>query len=274
MNMNTVFVGPLRKMRYRNLGSELLIKPNYLLTTNDSEYVVNSALGKLISISYKGKINCISCGKVTKKSFGQGYCYPCFISVPQTEECVLRPELCRAHEGIARNLDYAKENCLVDQYVYLAQSGGLKVGVTRFHQIPDRWIDQGACFAIRLAIAENRYNAGLIEIALKKIMADKTNWRKMLVGDDEQIDLLSEKYRALDYLKDLGLEFIIPDNSVYKIEFPVSKFPLKVVSKDLEKEPEISGILMGIKGQYLIFEGGMVINMRKHTGYNVEIKVE
>jgi hypothetical protein len=271
--MTTVFEGQLRKMQFNNLGNAFNIKPEYYLLQNDNKLVLNNLIGKTIQLEYSGQINCIACGRITKKSFAQGYCYPCFVSVPQTEECVLRPELCRAHEGIARNMEFAKENCLVDQFVYIALSGGLKVGVTRHHQIPTRWVDQGANKAIKLLVAKNRYTAGLIEVALKKILADKTNWRKMLMGNDENRPLQSEKEAALSYLKELGYEFAAVENDEYTIEYPIVKFPTKIVSKDLEKEPIMGGLLAGIKGQYLIFDGGIVINLRKHTGFNITIGV-
>lgn len=269
--MKKLFDGTIKKMGFINLGDEKLIKPKYILAASGNDLYLNDYIGKRLNIRYKGIITCLNCGKETKKSFGQGYCYPCFISIPQTEECVLRPELCRAHEGIARDMEYAKENCLVDQIVYLALSGGLKVGVTRYHQIPNRWVDQGATKAIKLAIAKDRYTAGLIEVTLKKILADKTNWRKMLTGNDEDTPLTREKGLALDYLKQFDIEYKSVDDSEYRIQYPINEFPNKVISKDLEKESMISGVLMGIKGQYLLFEGGMVINIRKHSGYHIEM---
>lgn len=272
--MQTIFSGPLKKMGFKNSGTDnYTIKPDYLLKGQSIELNVDELIGSRLTINFSGRITCTSCGKDTKKSFGQGYCYPCFISVPQTEECVLKPELCRAHEGIARDMEYAKENCLVDQYVYLALSGGLKVGVTRYHQIPDRWVDQGATKAIKLLVAKNRYTAGLIEVALKKILADKTNWRRMLMGIEEDIPIKTEKHKALEFLNLQGLEYIPAEDIVFSIEYPVTIFPSKVISKDLEKEPNISGILTGIKGQYLLFDGGTVINLRKHTGYHIAIAV-
>lgn len=272
--MSILFSSPLSKMRFHNQGSDSFIKPSYYLISDNQEIQVNSAIGKKTTIAHTGKITCISCGKEIKKTYGQGYCYPCFISVPQTEECVLKPELCRAHEGIARDMEYAKANCLVDQYIYLALSGGLKVGVTRYHQVPTRWVDQGANRAIKIAIAKNRYTAGLIEVTLKKILADKTNWRKMLMGNDEQYSLVAKKKTALDYITQHNLEYTVAPDQEYQIEYPVLEFPSKIVSKDLAKEPTISGLLIGIKGQYLIFEGGMVINIRKHAGFHIELKVE
>ncbi len=271
--MSMIYNGQLAKMKFHNLGSETLIKPEYYLESEGAEFNLNSCIGKHITVKHTGKITCISCGKEIKKTYGQGYCYPCFISVPQTEECVLKPELCRAHEGVARDMDYAKENCLVNQYIYLARSGGLKVGVTRYHQVPNRWVDQGANQAIKVAIAKNRYTAGIIEVTLKKIFADKTNWRKMLMGNDQPESLLQEKQRAIEFITSHNLEFTVAPNYEFQIEFPVIEFPSKVVSKDLLKEPSISAVLKGIKGQYLIFEGGLVINIRKHAGFHTEITV-
>ena len=267
-----IYSGPLHKMYFANEGLENQVKPSYYLEFNGIKAGLNALIGSKISISFNGVINCTSCGKVTKKSFGQGYCYPCFSSVPQTEECVLRPELCRAHEGIARDLEFAKENCLVDQIVYLALSGGLKVGVTRHHQVPTRWVDQGASKAVKLLTAKNRYTAGIIEVALKGLFADKTNWRKMLTGNDDDIPLNSYRKNALEFLQVKGFEFSLAQDMEYTFEYPVLRFPSKVVSKDLEKEPAVSGTLIGIKGQYLLFDGGNVLNVRKHTGYNVVIE--
>ena len=272
--MQKLFEGQLRKMQFNNVGTETHVKPEYFLGQGNQAVRLNPMIGKKLAIRFTGKITCIACGRETRKSYGQGYCYPCFISVPQTEECVLRPELCRAHEGIARDMEFAEKNCLVDQIVYLALSGGLKVGVTRHHQVPTRWVDQGANWAMKLAIASNRYSAGLIEVALKKIFADKTNWRKMLTGNDNAQPLAAEKERAISYLKQQGLDFAPADSTEYSIEFPVQEFPAKVISKSLDKEPDVTGLLKGIKGQYLILDKGNVINLRKHSGYNVIIEVE
>lgn len=268
-----MYTGNLKKMIFEFENNSEILKPSYLLKFNEGVLAFNNIIGKKLRLEHTGKIICSACGKVTKKSYGQGYCYPCFISVPQTEECVLRPELCQAHLGIARNMEYARENCLVDQYVYLALSGGLKVGVTRYHQVPTRWVDQGAVFAIKVAVTPNRYNAGLVEVALKKIFADKTNWRKMLTGNDEEIDLFDKKKHALEAIKNIGAEFIEADDTIYRIKYPIEQFPAKINSVSFDKQPVIEGTLLGIKGQYLIFDDGRVYNVRTHTGYEVKISI-
>ncbi len=242
----------------------------YYLNSGDEEIFVNELIGKNLRIEWKGVINCIKCGNKTKKSFAQGYCYPCFISVPETAPCILQPELCEAHLGISRDKEWSEKNCLTDHYVYLALSSGLKVGVTRASQIPTRWIDQGAVKAVKLAKTPNRHIAGLIEVDLKKYLSDKTSWQKMLKNNiDFKINLLSEKEKARDILRSDLSKYITDDNEIFEINYPGKIYPGKIKSINLDKAPEFSGKLIGIKGQYLIFDIGFVINIRKYGGYRM-----
>lgn len=264
--------GILEKMSVENIGDELNIIPYYSIIMDGEKVAVNELIGQNLKIEYLNEIYCVKCGRRTKKSFGQGFCYPCLTSAPEAEECVLRPELCRAHEGIARDMEFAKEHCLIDHFVYLAWSGGLKVGITRYHQIPTRWIDQGATLAIKLCRTENRFESGMVEIELKKILNDKTHWQAMLKGiEDNNIDLLSEKIKALDFISNKGLNFKPETNNLYRINFPVTKYPDKVTSLSLDKTSNFSGKLIGIKGQYLIFDSNVVFNIRNHSGYFINI---
>jgi len=245
---------------------------NYSLSTPEKRIDINSLIGKEITIEYKNEINCIHCGKKTKKSFGQGYCYPCFTTVPEADPSIIKPELDQSHLGIARDMEWAKKNSLVDHYVYLAFSGGLKVGVTRATQIPTRWIDQGATRAIVVCKTPNRYLAGVTEVELKKHFADKTNWRKMLTNfQDSSIDLFDEKRKALNLLPDELKEFSFDEQNQTDIKYPVLEYPKKVTSIGLDKKPIITETLIGIRGQYLIFGNNTVFNIRKHSGYKVEI---
>ena len=247
---------------------------SYYLPVGDKEIFMNSLLEKHIFIKYQGKINCIKCGRGTKTSFAQGYCYPCFISAPETEECVIRPELCRAHEGVARDLEFAKGHCLIDHIVYIAGSSNIKVGVTRQTQVPTRWIDQGASYAIKLAITPNRYLAGLIEISSKGIFQAKTNCRYMLTNIiPENINLVDEKSKAKFSMSETLKQYIIDDDEIFSFNYPVKEYPAKVKSISLEKSLEYTGELAGIKGQYLIFKDGNVLNIRKHGGYLVRLEV-
>ncbi len=255
----------LLKMR-----TELNSPVDYRLLLNDTELHVNNLIGKSISLEWTGKIHCIKCGNKTNKSFAQGFCYPCFISAPETAPCIIKPELCEAHLGIARDMEWSKENCLTEHYVYLALSSNVKVGVTRSSQIPTRWIDQGAVKAIKLAKTPNRHLAGLIETDLKKHMSDKTSWQKMLKNEiDFSVDLNKEKSKASELLRSDLQKYLCDENEVYEILYPVKEYPQKVKSINLEKTPKFTGILNGIKGQYFIFKEGFVINIRKYGGYRI-----
>ena len=245
----------------------------YVLPLGEQKISMNAQLGQEIHMEYLGTIHCIKCGRETRKSFSQGYCYPCFTTAPETEDCVLRPELCRAHEGIARDMDYARQNCLSEQVVYLSLTSGLKVGVTRNTQVPTRWIDQGALKAIEFARTPNRYTAGLMEMALKQHIRDKTNWRKMLSGSDPgQVDLVKEKEKFKALVPEPLQEYLSDDNTLWDFEYPVLAYPQKISSLNLDKDPEVSGVLQGIKGQYLILDRNRVINMRKFGGYLVRFR--
>lgn len=244
----------------------------YQLTLGEVHLDMNRLIGEDLTITYEGKIHCIRCGRQTARSFAQGYCYPCFTSAPETEECVLRPELCRAHEGIARDIAYAREHCLIEHVVYLSLTSGLKVGVTRHTQIPVRWIDQGAVRAIEVARTPNRYTAGLMEVALKAHMDDRTNWRKMLSGSiPEQVDMTAAKQRIIQILPAELRSYVSGNDTVLELKYPVKKYPEKIKSIDLEKESQVTGRLAGIKGQYLIFHDNRVINLRKFGGYLITL---
>ncbi|MFA9372371.1 MAG: DUF2797 domain-containing protein [Labilibaculum antarcticum] len=262
--------GNISKMR-----TDLKDVVEYQLPIGEEIVNMNPLVGKKLSFTYLGQINCIHCGKITKTSFAQGYCYSCFTTLPQTDESILRPELDLSYLGIARDMEWAKKHTLQPHFVYLAYSGNLKVGVTRESQVPTRWMDQGASKAIKLAKTPNRHIAGVIEVALKKHFSDKTNWRAMLkLEHTEGVDLLSEKKKAAGLLHPELQQYISDEDQVFEMIYPMNSQPEKVVSFGFEKEKEYSGILKGIKGQYLIFEDGKVLNIRKHNGYLVSLNVE
>jgi hypothetical protein len=244
----------------------------YHLPVGSGELFMNELIGREIMFEYLDQINCIRCGRKTKTSFGQGYCYPCFTVAPETSECVLRPELCRAHEGASRDMEWSQEHCLQEHIVYLAATSGIKVGVTRASQVPVRWIDQGAEMAIILARTPNRYLAGLIEVSLKKHVTDKTSWTQMLTRSIEgNTDLINEKLAQQCNLPGELAVHYIKENDIFRFWYPVTDYPHKVRSIDFTRIREYGGELCGIKGQYLIFSDGAVVNIRKHNGFLVRI---
>ncbi|MBS2210083.1 DUF2797 domain-containing protein [Carboxylicivirga mesophila] len=263
--------GNLLKMKTSLVNGEVA----YQLKLNDELISMNQLIGKSITLDYQHQINCIACGKKTSKSFSQGFCYNCFQTAPETEECVLKPETCRAHLGEARDMAFAQSHCLIPHYVYLAVASGIKVGITRETQIPTRWIDQGAWKAVIVAKVPNRHIAGVMEVFLKDYFADKTNWRSMLKNEQAHaIDILAEKEKAIGLLPAELKQYVVSEEPVWELSYPVQAFPLKPQSLSIDKEDSISGILKGIKGQYLLLDQDRVLNIRKHNGYMVKLTAE
>ena len=262
------YEGVLTKMQ-TEIGTPI----QYYLIFETSFLNVNQLLNKNISISFLG-YECLNCHK-KKKIFRQGFCYDCFMTSASAGDWIMKPELSTAHLDIEdRDLDYEKRVQLQPHIVYLALSSEVKVGVTRNTQIPTRWIDQGAVKAIPIVEVPNRYLAGITEVTLKKMYSDKTNWQKMLKNEYIDSDLVKEKL-SLKYIipKEVQEFYSIDKNDVTELHFPVLQYPKKVSSLNLDKSPQFSGKLMGIKGQYLIFEDGTVFNVRTFEGYVVRIEL-
>ncbi|QQR87680.1 MAG: DUF2797 domain-containing protein [Flavobacteriales bacterium] len=234
---------------------------------------MNALIGRPLTVRFTGELSCINCNSRVKKFYGQGFCWNCLQTAPEASECIVRPELCRAHLGEGRDPQWENDHHNTEHFVYLSQSGGFKVGVTRATQIPTRWIDQGAVQAVIIARTPYRQLAGLIEVELKKHFADKTNWRTMLtaVAPDRTVmdDLRTKAMQAMAV--QLGA-YALDSEEPLTIQYPVLAHPPKVTSVGLEKVPVISGTLCGIKGQYLLWDDGRVFNVRNHSGYHVALE--
>lgn len=267
-------IGILRKMH-----TQLAEPVEYQLVLNHTEIALAPWLGKPLALSYTGNIYCIHCGRHTKKSFNQGYCYPCFMKLAQCDTCIIKPELCHYAANTCREPEWGDQHCMQPHFVYLANSSTLKVGITRQGQIPTRWIDQGAVAALPILKVQSRYLSGLMEVAFKEHVADKTNWQQMLKSEAEFIDLTAARDQLLpqvqDALRDLRHRFgetaaeLLPEAAVVAIRYPILRYPSKIKSLSFDKDKRVAGILEGIKGQYLMFDTG-VINIRKFAGYEVE----
>lgn len=250
------------------------------------DLALHEHLGKEISLNFTGKITCQGCGKEIKKSYAQGYCYPCMIKLPECDLCIVRPEKCHYFMGTCRDSKWGEKNCFMPHYIYLAVSSNLKVGITRETNIPHRWIDQGATEAIPIMKVPHRLASGLVESFLSEHFSDKTNWRDMLKGkSSSNIDLIQSREEIFEQfgevLEDIeeevramktGGEISYLEEDVVEIKYPVLKYPTKVSSLSFDKSSLIQGVLQGVKGQYLILDTG-VLNIRKFTGYQVEITV-
>ena len=271
---------PLYQGQLSKMQVELSSPVTYLLALGDQRVPLNELLGEKITLRHTGAINCIHCDRVSKKSFNQGYCYPCFKKLAQCDICIMSPEKCHFDAGTCREPAWGEQFCMTDHVVYLANSSGIKVGITRATQIPTRWIDQGAIQALPIFRVKTRYQSGLVEDTIRQHVADKTNWRAMLKGEVPQVDLAASRDQLFERckaeLKALDTRFGLQAIQRLEVEpidikYPVLEHPTKVTSFNFDKTPEVSGRLMGIKGQYLILDSG-VINIRKFTAYHATLE--
>ena len=261
------YQGVLKKMMTEN--TDII---QYYIEMGDDFVNVNQLLNSDVELKFV-KYECMNC-HLEKEIYRQGFCKSCFFETPTAGDWIMRPELSTAHLGKEdRDLAYEKSVQLQPHIVYLANSSNVKVGVTRKQQVPTRWIDQGAHEAIEIVEVPNRYLAGITEVALKKYVADKTNWRKMLKNDIEDADLKEWQHKLRQYIPEEAQEYFIENNTETHINFPVHQYPEKPKSLNIVKEQSYTGKLVGIKGQYLIFEDQSVFNVRANEGLVVNINV-
>jgi len=258
--------GPIAKM-IATPGSPV----RYVLPVGSEKLPINDRIGGTFRLRFESEIRCLHCGRVTRKSFHQGYCYPCFRVLARCDSCMVRPERCHFAAGTCREPAWGEAHCLVPHTVYLANSSGVKVGITRGLDPTMRWIDQGAAAGLAIRRAADRLDAGRVEVQLAAFVADRTNWRVMLKGPPEPVDLRAERERLFALLTAApragglpGRE--IPDAAPLAIEYPVLAYPKKIVAPNLVRSPLLEGTLLGVKGQYLIFDTG-VVNVRKYGGH-------
>lgn len=267
--------GSLSKMK-----AHLDAPVQYAFRLGDEEVPVNPLVGKSLRLEYLGAIHCSHCGCKTKTSFSQGYCYPCMQKLAQCDVCIMSPERCHYDQGTCREPNWGEQFCMTDHIVYLANSSGVKVGITRASQVPTRWIDQGATQALPILRVATRQQSGFVEDLLRSRVADKTNWRALLKGDAAPVDLLATREQLFDSCgagitelqQRFGLQAIQPLSAaeVLEIRYPIEAYPAKISSFNLDKSPLAEGTLLGIKGQYLMFDTG-VINIRKYTAYQLAV---
>ena len=262
-----MFTGVLQKML-----TEWADPIRYYLPMESDFVAMNQLIGQHISLQFK-HFHCLNCGE-NKPIFRQGYCKECFFEVPQTADWIMHPELSKAHLNIEeRDLNYEQQVQLQPHYVYLANTSEVKVGVTRKSQAPTRWIDQGAHEALVIAEVPNRYLAGIAEVALKQHIADKTNWRKMLTNQFTSVDLQAVKAQLRPFIPPEVQPYIAEETALWHLHFPVLQYPAQVRSLQLLQTPHYEGKLVGIKGQYLIFEDNTVFNIRGNEGLVVALSL-
>jgi len=268
--------GHLKKMHTEHTPEQVC----YQLPLDDQLLNLNDRIGQQLRLQYVGDIHCSHCGRKTKKSFAQGHCYPCMQKLASCDSCIMSPERCHYAAGTCRQPEWGESFCMTDHIVYLANSSGIKVGITRVSQVPTRWMDQGAVAALPIMRVATRQLSGLVEVLFKEHVADKTNWRTMLKGEIKECDLVEQADRLFD-LVEPGLKALrsehgdmallrLDEREEWTFDYPVQEYPTKIASHNFDKDPVVEGVLQGIKGQYLIFDTG-VINIRKFGSYHVEV---
>ncbi len=255
----------------------------YRLNFDDTELDIGALVGKPIELAFSQQIRCASCGRMTSKSYSQGHCWPCANSLARCDLCIMRPETCHHHKGTCREPEWGESYCFAPHIIYIAnipvinnkdsvKDPNTKVGITHKTNIPSRWIDQGATGALPILEVRTRLDSGVIEKTLEVVVSDRTNWRKMLTNEVIPVDLVSTKKALLEkipaLINELGAKPLSDD--VVNIDYPVIKYPAKIVSLSFDKTPVISGVLNGIKGQYLLLDCG-VLNIRKFSSYHLTI---
>lgn len=275
----TTIEGQLRKMQAILPADG---RAQYQLSLADETVAMHELIGKPLQFNYAGAIFCQNCQRKTSKSYSGGFCFPCSQKLAQCDLCFMKPETCHFEQGTCREPDWGLSVCMQDHIVYLANSSGLKVGITRIGQVPTRWMDQGATQALPIFRVKSRYQSGLVEVLFKQHVADRTDWRKMLKGDAEPLDLAAQRDRlmaecvdeiaALQKQFDDGAIQPLPAEQPVTIDYPVVQYPDKIKALNFDKTPQIDGVLQGIKGQYLLLDCG-VLNIRKFAGYQVSLSL-
>jgi hypothetical protein len=260
--------------------SSALDRPvRYSLDVGDVSIPLNDLLGREVTLRFVGRITCRYCGATTRKSYGDGHCYDCFKTLARCDLCVVSPDRCHYAAGTCREPDWGDAFCMQPHLVYLANSAGPKVGITRPQNVPMRWLDQGATQAMPVMRTQTRHQAGCVEAALARYVADRTDWRGLVGRDAAPIDLDSLlaqlrdratlELAALDARFPGALEWIDAPQP-QQFEYPVASYDGAATALSLLPEVPTGGTLLGVKGQYLLFDTG-VLNVRRYTSYHVEV---
>ena len=279
--MATIWSGTLRKLRVTPgpdgaPAAYALADGCWDAARRHADLPLNDRLGSPLRVRFTGAIACVYCGRAIKKSFGEGFCFPCFQARAEADQCIVRPELCHHHDPThpCRDDAFARAHCFQPHVLYAALTSAPKVGITRRANVPTRWLDQGATAAMPLAELPDRRSVGLVEARLRDDVGlqDRTHWTRLLKAAEGEGDLAALAAVVLAHLAAWGIAGLLPDaaRAVQRFAYPVLTYPVKVASANLERDGAAGGVLQGIKGQYLIF-AGVVLNARKYTGYQVEI---
>ena len=262
-----------------------VISASYVLTLSHTTVDLNQLVGVKLRLEDLQEKECLSCGrKKISKTFGPGYCFPCFRSRPETDLCIVKPERCHFAQGTCRDSQWGQQHCMQHHSIYLAFSSQLKVGLSRSYRLHQRWMDQGALGGIELAQVDTRLKAGHVEVFMKQFYKDSTQPKKMLMFAASTANyalvaeaLGAEQITARQRLQHGGYGDCLQNTPITLVKYPASQSgavnpaDLKLVS--FAKQAAIEGVLTGIKGQYLIFGNRYGFSVRKHLGHYLKLSI-
>ena len=236
---------------------------------------LNSEIGAGVQIQFRGVVCCRHCGAQSRKSFGGGYCYDCFSTLARCDLCVVSPDRCHYAAGTCREPEWGESFCMQPHLVYLANSSGIKVGITRVGREVGRWLDQGAIQGLVILNAATRRDAGLAEAAIAAVLPDRTDWRRMLRADVPSLDLPAAWHGLLE--RNLTLpDGVTPVEAITAQDVVSLAYPLAASAPPEQTlrldDGSINGNLKGMKGQYLVLGSG-AFNVRAHAGYRVQVSI-
>ncbi len=237
--------------------------------------MLNDRLGQAVTLELHAPYHCIHCGKTARKLFGGGHCYDCFSALARCDLCVMSPERCHFAAGTCREPEWGEAFCMQPHVVYLSNTSGPKIGITRADRVLRRWLDQGATQALVIGQVATRHAAGLVEAHFKRTMNDRTDWRRLVSGRGVEADLVAlaqQLYQdktapAMQWGHSVG-EYI---SGLVNIEYPLLGYsPPQQVPLTLE-QPTYTDNLVGIIGQYLLFSRG-ALNLGAYRGMQLSIE--
>ena len=261
--MSNTYTGYIRELQITDDSPA-----QYQLLLDANLIPLNPLLGCGLEVRFLGQIECAECGQLTKKSYGGGYCYPCFATLARCDLCVMSPDRCHFHLKTCRDPEWGESFCMQPHTVYLANSSGLKVGITRQGRETKRWLDQGATQGLPLLTTTTRKEAGEVEVIIAKQLSDRTNWRLLVSQETSPVNLADERNQLRG---DLDLPNVVWSmESERQFQFPVRQYS-PAVNFSLHKQT-VRGNLIGMKGQYLLFDNG-ALNISRHRSYHIELTV-
>lgn len=132
----------------RGVLQRLLIEPGlpagYTLQLGEHALALNERLGEMLTLRPTGQRYCLHCARPATRLAAGGYCSECASRLARCDSCIVRPETCHYHLGTCREPAWGERHCFTPHVVYLANTSGLKVGITRAGRLPGRWLEQGA----------------------------------------------------------------------------------------------------------------------------------